>query len=242
VIFWPNACYPENTDPRFVHIQDPDDPQNKRVMIELRVNQNNECYLDGFMLTDNDNLALIDETLTHPTQTWLHAAITYKEGVFTTYMNGVKELTGNVTYQHLILGETGKTSVGSRMNERNWFSGKIKTIKVTRKALTPEDFLKPGNPAGLSDLLHEEQMYLFSCYPVPVDNELIISANSKIHSKISIGILDLLGKDMFSWETYGSENPQLKINTSQLENGIYLLQLCANDLRETSRILIQHQD
>jgi hypothetical protein len=144
VIFWPDACYPENADPRFLHIQDPSDPQNKRVMIELRLNQDNECYLDGFMLTDNDDLALIDENLTHPTETWLHAAITYRDGVFKTYVNGVEELSGNVGYKELILREAGKTSLGSRMDERNWFRGKIKTVKVTRKALSPADFLYQG--------------------------------------------------------------------------------------------------
>jgi hypothetical protein len=143
VVFWPDACYPDNTDPRFVHIQDPADLQNKRVMIELRVNQHNECYLDGFILTDNDKLALIDENLTHPTETWHHAAITYKDGTFKTFFNGVEELSGSLTFQEQILGETGKTSLGSRMNERSWFRGKIKTLKVTRKALAPGEFLIP---------------------------------------------------------------------------------------------------
>ncbi len=141
VIFWPDACYPENSDPRFVHIQDPEDPRQKRVMIELRLTRDNDCYLDGYMLTDNDDLALMDENLTHPTETWLHAAITYKEGVFATYINGVKELSGRVSYRDVILGQAGKTSLGSRMDERNWFRGKIKTVKVTRKALPPEEFL-----------------------------------------------------------------------------------------------------
>lgn len=144
VIFWPDACYPENSDPRFLHIQDPEDPQHKRVLIELRLNRDNECYLDGYMLTDNDDLALMDENLTHPTETWLHAAITYKEGVFTTYMNGVEQGNGKVSYQNCILGQAVKTSLGSRMDERNWFRGKIKTVKVTRKALPPGEFLKPA--------------------------------------------------------------------------------------------------
>jgi len=33
LVFKPDACYPDNTDPRFVHIQDPDDPDEKRIMI-----------------------------------------------------------------------------------------------------------------------------------------------------------------------------------------------------------------
>ena len=244
VIFWPDAAYPDHTDPRFVHIQDPDDPLNKRVMIELRVNQNNECYLDGFMLTDNDNLALIDESMVHPTETWLHAAITYKEGVFKTYMNREEELSGNVSYQDLILEETGKTSLGSRMDERAWFSGKIKTLKVTRKALTPAEFLSPpGSSTSVRiDPFHREPGNGLSVYPVPVDDELTINTRSNTHSKITVRILDLLGKDLKTRVVMGSHGSQLKVDTSQLENGIYLVQFCKDELNKTRRILIQHRD
>ena len=98
LVFKPDACYPNNIEPRFLHIQDPDDPEAKRVMIELRIDANNQCYMDGFMKTDSGSLALIDETLVHPTEVWQHVAITYKDSTLTTYFNGTKELSGTLHY------------------------------------------------------------------------------------------------------------------------------------------------
>jgi hypothetical protein len=56
IIFKPDGAYPQNADPRFVHIQDPDDAAQKRVMMELRITAENLWYLDGFMNTDNASL------------------------------------------------------------------------------------------------------------------------------------------------------------------------------------------
>ncbi len=141
VVFKPEACYPENKAPRFLHFQDPEDPEEKRLMIELRLNENNECYLDGFLNTDTSKLTLIDEKLVHPTEVWLHGAATYKNKVFTTYVNGEKQLTGVVGYENSFMNPTGKVSIGGRMNKVNWFRGTIKTLKVTNVALEPKDFI-----------------------------------------------------------------------------------------------------
>lgn len=142
VIFKPEGLYPTNKDPRFVHIQDPEDSLNKRVMIELRTTPGNQCYLDGFLLTDNDKLALIDSSLIHSSQIWHHAALTYKEGILKTYMDGIEELSGSVAFKDHILGKEGQTCLGARMDQRNWFTGLIRTLKVTHKALDPSEFLE----------------------------------------------------------------------------------------------------
>lgn len=142
VIFKPEACFPENIAPRFIHFQDPDDPQQKRLMIELRINEQNMCYLDGFLKTDTSDLVLIDETLVHPTETWIHAAVTYQNNTLTTYINGQKQLSGEIGYEKAFINSTGKVSIGGRMNKVSWFKGLIKTLKVSNKALDPEDFIK----------------------------------------------------------------------------------------------------
>ncbi len=145
IIFKPDTFVSANRDPRFVHIQDPDDPQNKRVMMELRINEQDQCYFDGYLLTDLENLTLVDETLVHPTGQWLHAAITYENGVFKTFMDGIEELSGRINYGQIILGNAGLTSIGARMDERNWYRGLIKSLKITHAALTPEEFLLVQN-------------------------------------------------------------------------------------------------
>lgn len=142
VVFKPSACYPENTAPRFIHIQDPEDEDEKRLMIELRLNKENQCYLDGFMRSDTGSLVLIDETLVHLTGKWLHAAITFNHGSMTTYFSGKKELNGELGYAETIINPHGKVSIGGRMNHRNWFNGYIKTLRVSHAVLDPEFFIQ----------------------------------------------------------------------------------------------------
>ena len=142
VLFKPAASYPENIAPRFIHIQDPDDTNNKRLMIELRINENNQCYLDGFLHTDTMSLVLIDENLVHPTDQWNHAAVTFENGVMTTWFNGEKELSGQLGYAETMINPIGKVAIGGRMDHRSWFNGYIKTLKVTHKALSPEKFIQ----------------------------------------------------------------------------------------------------
>ena len=242
VVFWPEACYPENTAPRFVHIQDPEDPQNKRVMIELRLTPLNHCYLDGFMLTDNDNLTLVADSLTHPTETWLHAAITYKEGVFTTYVNGVEELSGQVDYQDHILDSVGKTSLGARMNENSWFRGKIRTLRVTRKALTPGEFLQMDTSSSAFTRFPEARGNLISAYPIPADHLLNIDLTACPESDFSISIMDLCGRVVRSTEVRNPVSGSFKINTTGLEDGIYLLRVRTGSGIRATRILIRHGD
>jgi hypothetical protein len=110
-------------------------------MVELRVNEKNQCYLDAFLQTDTENLALIDSTLVHPTEQWLHAAVVYRDGVLSTYMNGTKELSGQVRFTDSLINPVGKAAIGGRMNHVSWFNGLVKVLKVTPSALSPEDFM-----------------------------------------------------------------------------------------------------
>lgn len=142
VVFKPDPAYDISNAPRFIHFQDPDDTLAKRVLIELRVTQEKEWYLDGYMLTDAGEKTLVNKTLTHPTGVWIHAALTYKDNTFKTFVNGIQELSGTVTYTEKLINKIGKTSIGGRMDNRNYYCGLIKTLKITRRALEPRDFIK----------------------------------------------------------------------------------------------------
>ncbi len=80
-----------------------------------------------------------DENHLHPTEQWLHAAIVYSNSVMTTYVNGVKELLGEVGFTETLINPSGKVAIGGRMNHVAWFSGLVKTLKVNHMALEPED-------------------------------------------------------------------------------------------------------
>jgi len=139
IIFKPYDTYPNNREPRFFHIESVDNP-NRRLTIELRLNDQQQWYLDAYIKSENSQLTLIDSTKVHSVGEWFHVAITYKDQHFVSFVNGQKELEGKVEY--LPIPENAKTSIGARMNQIHWFYGEIKKIRVTHKALLPEAFLK----------------------------------------------------------------------------------------------------
>lgn len=145
VVFKPAQAYDISNAPRFIHFQDPADTANKRVLMELRLNQKNEWWFDGFMLNDREELTLARKSLTHPVEEWAHAAITYKNDTFRTYINGIEELNGKIGFNEELMNSIGKTSIGARMDKRNYYCGLIKTLKITQKALDPQQFIHVNN-------------------------------------------------------------------------------------------------
>lgn len=135
VIFKP---YYTTEEPRMIHIQD---PQKQRAMIEIRINDDENWHLDGYLQTDLDGLTLINPALTHPLEEWAHAAITYKNDTFKTYVNGVEELSGTLGYTSSVIGSNGQTSIGARMTYENYFTGIIRKLKISYEALPPDEFI-----------------------------------------------------------------------------------------------------
>ena len=75
----------------------------------------------------------------HPVGQWYHVAQTYDGKMFRSYVNGV--LQGEAEIAFTPQGE-GATSLGTRINRRNYFKGAIRQARFTPRALTPEQFLK----------------------------------------------------------------------------------------------------
>lgn len=138
IIFNPAAAFPSNAEPRFFHIEALDNP-NRRVTIELRLNDKNQWYLDAYIKSEQSQFTLIDSTRVHPIGQWAHAAITYKDREFISYVNGNKELTGQVDY--LPIATHAKTSIGARMNQVHWFKGEVAQVRISHRALNPNEFL-----------------------------------------------------------------------------------------------------
>ena len=243
LVFKPDACYPKNTDPRFLHIMDPDDPDEKRVMIELRIDASNQCYMDGFIKTDAGSLPLKDETLVHPTEVWQHVAITYKDSTLTTYFNGVEELSGTLHYSNAVVNTTGKTSIGARMNEVKFYSGLIKTLKVTHSKLSPKDFTFIHNSTGTSvpseSILSREEG--FEVFPVPADQSLSVKLNpGQKGRKAGIHIFNSSGVLVHSREIGLAPEDELTIDTSRFQDGIYFLCVITGVQSDFRRIAVLH--
>ncbi len=138
IIFNPADAYPNNLEPRFFHIESPDNP-NRRITIELRLNDKKQWYLDVYIKSEKSQLALIDPAKVHPVGEWAHAAITYKNREFVAFVNRKKELAGQVDY--LPIASTAKTSIGARMNQVHWFKGDMLQVRISPRALIPSEFL-----------------------------------------------------------------------------------------------------
>ena len=130
VAFKPFAGYPENFEQRFLHIQDPANP-DRRILIELRLNNRQQWYADFFMRTENASLTLIDSTKTHPVDEWATIRLQYRKGQMKGFVNGVEEVSGAIDY--LPISPNASTSIGTRMDIRSWFKGAIKTVRFSTK-------------------------------------------------------------------------------------------------------------
>lgn len=140
IIFNPDDAHPKNSEPRFFHIEAPGNP-DRRITIELRLNDQQQWYLDAYIKSEKSQFTLIDPALVHPVGQWAHAAITFQERKFTSYVNGKKELEAEVDY--LPIGEQGKASIGARMNRVHWFKGAILAVRITPSVLSAEEFFRP---------------------------------------------------------------------------------------------------
>lgn len=137
VIFRPDAD--GRPEQRFFHMHQ-NGVSNNRILLETRIINGQWC-LDAHTQTDAGTQTLIDRTKLHPLGQWMNVAVVYDGREFRSYVNGVLQVAGVVSLSPQ--GE-GRTSVGVRINQVDWFKGAIRTARITRnRVLSPSQFLKP---------------------------------------------------------------------------------------------------
>ena len=124
-----------NTEQRFFHIGD---VKGNRVLLEIRSSQTN-WYFDAFIKAGEQQKTLIDPKLLHPLDQWYSVAFVMDNGELSTYINGKKELEGQIKASTLPVD--GRSSIGMRQNMESWFKGAIYKIKITPKALDSSKFI-----------------------------------------------------------------------------------------------------
>lgn len=131
ILFWPAAD--GETEQRFFHAQD---GAGRRALIELRLNKTGGWWLDTYLKPVAGNgLALIDPKKVHPAGRWAWAALRYDGKTMTSFVNGQKELEGELAFEPMAGGEA---SVGVRLNRVYWFKGAIREVRIHPVALPPE--------------------------------------------------------------------------------------------------------
>ena len=111
----------------------------ERILFESRVNEDATWYLDTYINMDKEtDLVLIDPAQPHPCDRWYNLAMVVADGSATSYVDGVEQVTGEIPF-HAI--NAGITSVGVRQNKVCWFEGDLYRIRITPRALQPDEFL-----------------------------------------------------------------------------------------------------
>ncbi len=132
VIFRPDSG--GSREQRFFHIQERPD---NRILMEIRLVDNNQWFLDTFIKAGEPEQTLFAEKFLHPTGQWVHAALVYDGKSMRHYVNGQKEMEGRIDYVPLSYGET---SIGCRLNRVFWFKGAIREICISPAVLSPGNF------------------------------------------------------------------------------------------------------
>jgi hypothetical protein len=139
VLLAPSPEGPE--EQRFIHISETG--SDRRVMLETRMLPDRSWCLDTYLRKDAPGLALIDRAKKHSAGRWHVAAVSYDGRTMASYVDGVRELSGDVPFQPL---GAGRISIGVRQNRVSWFKGRIRLIRISPEALSPERLLTPPEP------------------------------------------------------------------------------------------------
>ncbi len=89
---------------------------------------------------------------------------------------------------------------------------------------------------GLNELLNSQSH--FDLYPNPAEKEVTVAGlKMGLNEKCELKIFDVLGKEVFQSAV---SSRQLMVDVSKFENGIYFVQLTAEKLSSSSKLIIQH--
>ena len=87
---------------RFLHISETG--SERRLMMETRILPDHSWCLDTYLRMEAPGLTLIDRAKTHPAGRWHAASLTYDGKTMTSYVDGVRELSGEVVFEPLKAG------------------------------------------------------------------------------------------------------------------------------------------
>jgi hypothetical protein len=120
---------------RFFHFQE--NGTDTRMLFEIRVIDGKWC-LDSYAQSGTESKALMDREKLHTLGVWHHAAAVYDGREYRNYVDGVLE---GAAQLHLAPQGAGRTSVGTRINRRDYFKGAVLAARMTNRALSPPEFL-----------------------------------------------------------------------------------------------------
>lgn len=120
---------------RFLHMGE---MSGERVMLETRLTPDGYWYVDAFVQSGEVKLTMIDSTKLHSLGEWYNVALVNKKGKLEVFINGKTEFKEKIPFTPFT---GGKTSLGVRQNKVYWYKGAFYKIRITPKAISPDEFL-----------------------------------------------------------------------------------------------------
>ena len=139
VIFEPDADGAPQQ--RFFHLSVVDaagHDTDSRMMFETRIVDGQWC-LDSFAMSGGHQLALLNCKKRYPLGKWYRVTAVYDGKTLRNYVGNELQGEGDV---QLIPQGAGRSSIGTRINLKDFFKGSVYEARFTRRALPVADFLK----------------------------------------------------------------------------------------------------
>ncbi|MBN2105591.1 T9SS type A sorting domain-containing protein [bacterium] len=221
VIFQPQAsALAENREQRFIHMQESED---HRLLIELRLTDDNQWFLDTFIKDGASSRTLYAEDFTHSIGEWYHAALVYDNGRMMHFVNGKEEMSGEVLYSPMY---SGQTSIGVRLNQRSWYKGTIRLVRISHRALSSSEFLV--GTAKMDQTGSQPPCFcMLPNYPNPFNQQTVIHYSLSAGDRVLITVFDIIGREVSVLEDqrqYSGEYRRIW-ETGDLAAGIYICQI-----------------
>ncbi len=118
---------------------------NDRLLFEIRTMHGDWC-LDSFAMAQEQEKTLLNCQKLHPLGKWYRVTAVYDGKMLKNYVGNELQGEGEV---HLAPQGAGHSSVGVRINLKDYFKGAIFEARFTQRALAPEDFLKMPEQTGV---------------------------------------------------------------------------------------------
>ena len=140
VVFRPDADGAQAQ--RFFHLAEVDPATGKetrnRMLFEIRIVKGQWC-LDSFAFSNGSARTLLNCDKLHPLDQWYRVTAVYDGKMLRNYVGD--ELEGEGEF-HLTPQGAGHSSIGTRIDRRDYFKGAVFEARFTPRALQPEEFLK----------------------------------------------------------------------------------------------------
>ncbi|HEY1240555.1 MAG TPA: LamG-like jellyroll fold domain-containing protein, partial [Bryobacteraceae bacterium] len=130
VIFRPDPG--GGAEQRFFHFQE--NGSETRMLFETRLINGKWC-IDSFAKSGTPEKALMDRSKLHSLGAWHAVTAVYDGREYRNYVDGVLQ---NKFEIHLAPQGAGRTSIGTRIDRRDYFKGAILEARMTPRALAPE--------------------------------------------------------------------------------------------------------